>query len=74
MASLLVNQGDLSGQTIPLDRDSVIFGRKHEPLECDVIISKAKAVSAVAMPSRIFQQELRPTTSGKTSAATTTPT
>jgi serine phosphatase RsbU (regulator of sigma subunit)/pSer/pThr/pTyr-binding forkhead associated (FHA) protein len=55
MATLLVNQGELSGQTIPLDADSLIFGRKHDPLECDIIISRAKAVSRRHM--RIFRKE-----------------
>jgi phosphoserine phosphatase RsbU/P len=55
MASLLVNQGDLQGQTIPLDKDSLVFGRLHDPLECDVVISKDKAVSRKHM--RIFRKD-----------------
>src|SRR5438046_2782939 len=55
MTSLLVHQGDLQGQTIPLDKDSLVFGRLHDPLECDVVISKDKAVSGKHM--RIFRKD-----------------
>ncbi len=65
MASLLVNQGDLQGQTIPLDKDTLIFGRLHDPLECDVVISKDKAVSRKHMritrskDGNVFVEDLR---------------